>query len=137
MTPDQLALIHAQCFTTAPRPWSASEIAEILSVNGTFLLIRPNGFLIGRSILDEAELLTLAVQPTAQRQGIGRALLLDFESAAAERGAARAFLEVSALNDGAMALYSGHAWEVAGRRRNYYAPGTDAVIMAKPLSKIE
>ena len=134
MTPDDLALIHAQCFTTAPRPWSAPEIAGLLATPGTFLLSRPHAFLIGRTILDEAELLTLAVQPEARRQGTGRALLAAFESSATDAGACRAFLEVSAGNAGAMALYSGHGWETAGRRRNYYAPGNDAVVMSKPLT---
>lgn len=137
MTPDDLALIHAQSFTKTPRPWGGPEIASLLDSAGTFLLSRPQGFLIGRAIFDEAELLTLAVLPAARRQGIGRTLLAEFEESAKARGAAQAFLEVSAENPGALALYSGNGWEMAGRRRNYYAPGNDAVIMTKSFASTD
>lgn len=123
-----MAALHARCFTN-PRPWRAAEFAEILSQPSTFLCLRPDGLLIGRVVLDEAELLTLAVDPDRRRQGIARALLADFTAAATSRGAATAFLEVAADNIPALALYRGVDWADAGRRRRYYGPATDAVIL--------
>lgn len=129
-----LARIHAQCFPAHPRPWSQAEITEILQSTGCFLLTRDSGFLIGRSIADEAELLTLAVAPAKWRAGTGTALLAAFHDATRLRGATRAFLEVASDNLAAQALYATAGWREAGRRRNYYAAGIDALILERPLA---
>ncbi|WP_199261960.1 GNAT family N-acetyltransferase [Paracoccus binzhouensis] len=129
MTPDQLATLHLRCFGAHPRPWSAAEFEDLLQSPLNFLLARPEGFLLGRAVAGEAELLTLAVAPEARRQGLASRLLGDFAAASRARGAELAFLEVAADNAGAMALYAGQGWQIAGRRRNYYAPGLDAILM--------
>lgn len=134
MTPElaALAALHARCFET-PRPWSAEEIAATLAAPGAFLLTEDAGFLIGRAIAGEAELLTLAVDPGRRRAGTGRRLLARFLEETRARGAGTAFLEVASDNAGAIALYLEGGFEPAGRRRGYYArPGAaplDAVVM--------
>ncbi|WP_010141647.1 GNAT family N-acetyltransferase [Oceanicola sp. S124] len=117
--PVALARLHAACFTT-PRPWSAEEIAQLAGDDASFLLHRPEGFLLGRQILDEAEILTLAVDPAARRQGTGRALVAAFLSEARRRGAATALLEVAADNGPAIALYEASGFRRSGRRPGYY-----------------
>lgn len=134
MTPEALAQIHAASFTH-PRPWNAAEFDSLLRDPANFLICRTQGFIIGRTVVDEAELLTLAVAPASRRSGIGAALLRDFEAEATNRGAITAFLEVASDNTPAQALYRNASWQDAGRRRNYYAPGTDAVVMRKSLPK--
>lgn len=128
---DQLAALHLRCFGSHPRPWSAPEFEDLLNSPLNFLLTRPQGFLLGRAVAGEAELLTLAVAPEARRQGIASALLGDFALASQARGAGLAFLEVAAGNDAAIALYSRAGWESTGRRRSYYAPGIDAILMRR------
>lgn len=132
-TPAELAALHAQCFPTRPRPWSADEFAALLSGRGVFLLPGPQSFLLGLAIAGEAELLTLAVAPPARRQGLARTLLTRFDRAARERGAETAFLEVACDNIPARALYRSAGWSDAGRRRDYYGPGTDALVMTRKL----
>lgn len=132
MTPEELACLHATCFTR-PRPWSAAEFSVLLADPANFLLARDGGFLLGRTVLDEAELLTLAVAPAARRRGIGGALLTGFETEAQARGATTAFLEVASDNAAAQALYAGAGWQNAGCRRDYYGDGIDALVMRKPL----
>lgn len=132
MTPEELARIHTASFTT-PRPWRADEFTDLLRDPANFLIAGEDGFILGRTILDEAELLTLAVAPEARQRGIGAKLLSAFETAAQERGAATAFLEVASNNTPALALYHRAEWQDAGRRRNYYAAGLDAVVMRKVL----
>lgn len=131
-----LARLHGRCFTLPP-PWSESAFVGLLAQPGVFLRTDPTGFVLGRVILDEAELLTLAVDPVARRQGIGRRLLHAFTTEAAARGATRAFLEVAAANAPARALYAGAGWAGAGLRRGYYrsADGAadDALILARAL----
>lgn len=123
-----MAALHARSFTH-PRPWSAAEFRSLMDGRGTFALTRPQGLLLGRVILDEAELLTLAVAPEARRQGVGASLAEEFASQARSLGAVQAFLEVASDNAPAQALYHRQGWVEAGRRRNYYAPGVDALTL--------
>ena len=109
---------------------------------GCFLLTSPQGrgarplaaFLMGRVIADEAELLTLAVCPQCRRTGLARELVQRFADHAAGAGATSAFLEVAADNLPAQALYAATRWQPSGRRRDYYAPGMDALILSLRLS---
>ena len=130
MTPGDLARIHAAAFTV-PRPWSETEFADLLARGDTFVIVEAAGFVLGRVIADEAELLTIAVEATARRRGTGRNLLDEV----ARRGAAVAFLEVSADNEAAIALYRSGGFEVSGRRRGYYVrfdgTRTDALVMSR------
>jgi ribosomal-protein-alanine N-acetyltransferase len=132
VTPDRLAHLHARCFTR-PRPWSAAEFAALLDSPHAFLLTRPQGFLLGRVVADQAELLTLAVAPDARRQGIARDLATEFAATSRARGAAYAFLEVAADNAPAQALYHASGWAESGRRRRYYGPDLDAIVMTLTL----
>lgn len=137
LSPDALAALHSACFET-PRPWSAREFAGLLTGTGVFLIcIGDSGFVMGRAIADEAEVLTLAVDPKARRQGIASRALAAFDAEATSRGATTAFLEVSVENDGARALYARHGWTESGRRRDYYhtpdGQKCDALILTKPL----
>lgn len=136
MTPEALAALHAQGFTT-PRPWSAAEIASLLASPGVFLIGDVRGFALGRTVLDEAELLTLVTAPGQRRRGLGRSLLVAFGADARRLGATRAFLEVAADNAPALALYQSAGWGVDGRRRGYYQTQAgrriDAILFSKPL----
>ena len=119
MTPEALAALHRRVFLT-PRPWSEAEFTALLADPTVFLLAEPQGFLLGRAVAGEAEILTLAVAPEARRQGIGARLVQAFLSEAAVRAADRAFLEVAADNAAALALYRGAGFAEAGRRRGYF-----------------
>lgn len=134
---DDLAGLHAACFTT-PRPWSAAEIDDLLAQRFVFLVQAPSGFLLGRVIADEAELLTVAVAPGARRQGTGRHLLEEFAQTARTRGAGTAFLEVAEDNRAALALYAAAGWRESGRRRGYYlqpdGQRRDALVLTLTLA---
>ena len=132
MTPDELSILHRKSFIR-PRPWSAEEFAALLSSRGTFLVSEGAAFLLGRALAGEAELLTVAVPAPVRRQGIGRRLLRQFHDHARSRGAREAFLEVSSDNAAACALYLGEGWVETGRRRSYYGPGSDALVLRRDL----
>jgi [ribosomal protein S18]-alanine N-acetyltransferase len=128
-----MAAIHGLCFTT-PRPWSALEFTAMLDSDHTFVLTAPHAFLIGRAVAGETELLTLAVSPEARRQGTATHLVTQFLHEARTRNATDAFLEVAADNTPAIALYAATGFAKSGKRRAYYANGTDAIIMAQRLT---
>ncbi|MDZ7904533.1 MAG: ribosomal protein S18-alanine N-acetyltransferase [Cypionkella sp.] len=136
MTLDDMARLHRACFAHL-RPWPAAEIAEILASAHSFAITRAQGFLIGRAVAGEAEIITLAVDPAARRKGIGRDLVQDFMSKARRMEAQRAFLEVAADNTAAITLYSTCGFTQTGLRRAYYRTpdGTaiDGLIMGCPV----
>lgn len=125
-----LAAIHAASFTHPP-PWSAADLQSAATGAGAFLLREGPGFLIGRAIAGEAEVLTIATHPEARGQGIGGRLVTAFLEHA-RNDAETAFLEVAADNPAAIRLYTAHGFIEAGRRPRYYGQA-DALVMRCPL----
>ena len=133
--PALLAGIHAEAFDA---PWSASEFADLTAQSGVRALCgAADGFVLLRIVADEAEILTLAVRPSARRAGLGRALVEAAALEAARSGARSLFLEVAQDNAAAAALYRGAGFVEAGRRPGYYrrgdAPPADALILVRNL----
>jgi len=112
-----LAAIHAEAFHA---PWDAAAFDSLLGQAGVFAVTAADGFILCRAVLDEAEILTLAVRPTARRAGLGAQLTRAAAEVAAGTGADRLFLEVAEDNVAARALYARLGFEQTGRRRNYY-----------------
>lgn len=129
-----LAAIHAEAFHA---PWDAPAFAGLLGQNGVFAIRAAAGFILCRVVLDEAEILTLAVRLTARRAGLGARLTQAAADHAARSGADRLFLEVAEDNDAARALYARLGFVQSGRRRNYYekADGSrvDALLLTLDL----
>lgn len=138
MTPDDMAKLHARCFTT-PRPWSTDEFAATLDQPGCFPLFCDDGFLLGRVIVDEAELLTLAIAPEHRHAGLGTHLTRGFLDSAHDRGAKQAFLEVGSDNKAAIALYEKLGFARTGTRSGYYRTQAgariDAFVMALKIAQ--
>lgn len=129
-----LAGLHAACFPPA-QAWSADAFARLLALPGVFgCLAEGGGFALLRAVLDEAEILTIAVVPAARRRGLGAALLSAGLAGAALRGARACFLEVAAGNAAARALYGAAGFAAIGRRRGYYEDGADALVLRRDLS---
>lgn len=127
-----LAGLHAAAFD---KPWSAGEIAALMTTPGVFALTADlQGFILCRSIAGEAEILTLAVTPAARRLGVGRALVEAAAGLAATQAAACLFLEVAHDNVPALALYAAAGFERVGLRKGYYLSGADAVVMRRALN---
>jgi ribosomal-protein-alanine N-acetyltransferase len=137
MTPEALAALHRRAFTTPP-PWDAATFGGFLGDPLAFLLVEADaGFVLGRAVAGEAELLTLAVAPEARRRGLGRKLVARFLYQARLRGAATAFLEVAEDNGPAQALYRRAGFAESGRRRGYYrrpdGSRLDALVLRRDL----
>ena len=104
--------------------WTRSQCAGILPMDGVTLLAAEGdsdllGFALYRTVLNDAELLLLAVSPAAQGHGIGRKLLGQFIDDAKKKGASKIHLEVRDGNP-ATRFYEAAGFAAAGRRRNYY-----------------
>lgn len=133
---ERLAAVHATAFDT---PWSAAAIADLLQQAVVFAVETPDGFILMRSVADEAEILTLAVHPAARGKGQGTRLVLDGVAAADARGAERVFLEVAQDNVPARAVYARTGFVEAGRRPGYYSrpdgSRADALLLALNLPR--
>lgn len=131
----RLAALHAEAFAAA---WSEAEFADLLQQAGVFAVEEADGFILMRVVLDEAEILTLAVRPQARRAGLGGRLVGQAAVRAAQAGALRLFLEVAEDNVAARALYERAGFAQIGRRKAYYAAAdggrTDALVLGLDLS---
>ena len=128
-----LAAIHAAAFP--PREtWGEDAFSLQLALPGSLGLIdERGGMLLGRVAAGEAEVLTLAVTPAVRRQGIATALLREAATQARTNGAQRMFLEVATGNAVALALYRSVGFVEVGRRRQYYADQSDALVLCATL----
>ena len=89
------------------------------------------GFLIGRGVTDEFEILNLAVAKSRRRRGVATQLLEAMAAHLQQAGTRRVYLEVRASNEAAIALYVGHGFCQNGRRARYYQnPIEDALIFS-------
>ncbi len=87
-------------------------------------------------VVDEAHIGTLAVHPAWRGQGLGEQLLAALLHDAIERGATLATLEVRMSNHVAQSLYRKYAFEVVGRRKQYYRDNhEDALLMTVRLGE--
>ena len=121
--------------------WTRSQCAGILPMSGVTLILAregatPVGFSLGRHVVDEAELLLIAVAPPARGKGIALALMQRFVSDALVDGARHLHLEVREGNP-AVSLYKQQRFVIVGRRAKYYR-GTngemfDALTMARSV----
>jgi ribosomal-protein-alanine N-acetyltransferase len=132
-----LVPLERRCFSD---PWSGLAFEEMLRFPLTVALIAESdsaivGYLIGRAVAEEGEILNLAVVPEERRHGLGSRLLEAGLDALAEAGARRVWLEVRESNDGAQALYQARGFASAGRRPRYYKhPVEDALVYQLDLS---
>jgi ribosomal-protein-alanine N-acetyltransferase len=115
-----------------PRPSPACSVRPGFSPLGN-----DDGFILIRVVLDEAEILTLAVRPEARRRGLGRGLVEAGGHLARSQGAERLYLEVAEDNDAARGLYVSAGFVEVGRRPGYYGrqdgPAVAALLFARNL----
>lgn len=136
------ARIHAAGFAY---PWSATELESLIAgpaAIGTAALdpvsAKLRGFVLSRLAADEAEILTIAVDPALRKAGVGRDLLRAHLPQLAAAGAARLFLEVDEHNAAALALYARFGFVKVGERKGYYkrpnGKPAAALVMRRDLS---
>jgi len=95
------------------------------------------GFAAFHRVMDEAELRNIAIDPSHQRKGIARALLVAGVRAMQECAMRQIFLEVRASNQPALEFYASAGFQLLYTRHDYYQdPVEDALVMACDISAI-
>jgi ribosomal-protein-alanine N-acetyltransferase len=132
---DVMAAIHARAFPKADA-WSRDVFSLQLALpNVVGLLHASAGLILVRVAADEAEILTLAVDPVARRGGVGAGLLREAIILVAAMGIRAVFLEVSVVNIAARGLYSRAGFIQVGRRPHYYSDNSDALVLRLELGE--
>jgi ribosomal-protein-alanine N-acetyltransferase len=94
------------------------------------------GFILSRLVLDEAEILSIAVAPTQRGRGLARQLLDINLRRLAALGARSVFLEVEEGNVSARRLYHRAGFHDIARREAYYpaSRGSAALVLRRDLA---
>jgi ribosomal-protein-alanine N-acetyltransferase len=137
---DAVAKLHAQSFY---RGWPRQDIEAYLADRDTPTLVacdskrRVAGFAMLRLLGDDAELMTIAVDPKYRGKGVGAALMKACFADLMMTPSKRMILEVAADNPAALRLYEKLGFQKISERKGYYVrpdgqPAT-ALVMARPL----
>ena len=136
----RLAQLHGMSFH---RGWGEGEFETMLTERNTMvhrlkLGRKIIGFAVSRIGADEAEILSIAIDPDHRGRGLSRNLLLTHLGHLAGRGVRTIFLEVEENNQPARKLYERIGFAVVGRRERYYQQAggeqLNALLMRRDLS---
>ena len=121
-------------------PWSLEQFKEELAGKDRWYIVAEReGVVLGYAGIlhrgDACDVLTLTVDPTARRQGIGREALRRLIDWARNKKVPAIMLEVRQGNEEAMPLYTSFGFVPISKRANYYGPGVTAIVMRKELTK--
>ena len=98
---------------------------------------QPIGFIMVRTVLDEAEIITNCIIPSQRRKGYGKQLLMKTADQLKKNKVQKLFLDVRVNNEAAYALYEACGFQPIGKRKDYYHDTDglkyDALVMAKDL----
>jgi len=115
--------------------WSEEALGAAIE-NAVFLVARNAneimGFILGRSLGNEAEILNLAVKRGFRRKGVGGALVKEMLKQWETKGYTKIFLEVRESNRSGITFYEGLGFRQIGRRPGYYRdPAEAALVLAR------
>lgn len=124
-------------------PWTERNFHDALASGYLCLVARDHGavsgFAVARLLVDEAELLLIAVTPAMRRQGVALLLWIELAERLHASGARTVHLEVRESNVSAQAFYRSRGFTQSGVRPEYYPNGAcesereDAVLMKVSL----
>ena len=126
---EKLSNLHKKCFPN--KPWSADDFRDLKN-SGCEIIMSENGFVVYRIAADEAEIITIGVNPDFRRNGIASAMIGIIEKTFKNQGVKKLFLEVALNNIPAQKLYESMGFKTVGLRPKYY-DGVDAILMSKDI----
>ena len=130
----QVAALEKECFSD---PWSQRSVAsELDNPLALWLVWEEDGQVLGyvgsQTVVDETDMMNVAVSAQARRRGIAQALVEALVIQLKQRGSRCLTLEVRTSNAPAIALSEKLGFRQVGRRPNYYShPKEDGLILRK------
>ena len=129
---EAVSALEASCF---PDPWSAHSLTDMLSnPHAHYLVAKKEGRIVGYigtlTVLDEGDILRVAVDEIERKQGIGTSLLSALFDETPDIKIWN--LDVREHNVPAITLYRKFGFEPLAKRKAYYRhPTEDAVLMQR------
>ena len=112
---------------------------ELSNFKAHYFVAEENGVVLGYAgfwlVVDEAELMKIAVDVPYRRRGLAGALLVAVLDEARQQGAACLLLEVRETNEAARALYEKYGFHAYSIRKQYYSDGENAVLYKRKLEE--
>lgn len=140
--PDIMPVMAAAFDPTYGEAWTEIQCRGALALPGSWMLTarhdgRTVGFAIVRTVLDEAELMLIGVDPDCQHSGVGQALLSAVFERCRTLSVEKIHVEMREDNP-ARRFYINAGFTVAGQRRNYYhrldGKSADAITFCRLLT---
>ena len=134
---EKFAKIHSQSFNQKSLKYSSEFILSLLKNPNIFYIYKKNkGFCIFSCNEKEAEIITMAILPKYQNQGIGFLILEELEEILSRINCNKVFLEVASNNLIAIHLYDKLGFKSFGIRKNYYSISEDKKVNAILMKKL-
>ncbi len=95
---------------------------------------KPSGFALSRIVLDEAEIITIAILPEALGKGYAGPLLAHHLDGLSRQGVRKVHLEVEEGNAPAISLYRRAGFRETGRREAYYQKADGSRVSALTMA---
>ncbi|PKK40222.1 Ribosomal-protein-S18p-alanine acetyltransferase [Clostridiaceae bacterium JG1575] len=138
MTASDVAAVHRISTQSFAGPWSKEAIeAELQNSAASYWVAEEDqeilGFIGIWCVLDEANIINVAVDPSQRRKGIAQRLMDVLWMSLPTEGIRTVFLEVRLSNDPARAFYEKNGFSIIGRRKGFYFDGEDALLMSRDL----
>mgnify|MGYP002623792999 CR=1 FL=1 len=146
MSEDDIPEIAQMEFDYFGVPWKEASIGHYMEQDNTLFIVAKHmeqgkpgtwqvaGYIALMSILNESELISIAVHEDYRNLGIARELLDIAYDMLKKRGSDLIHLEVRESNEAAIRLYESEGFEKDGVRKGYYdKPKEDAVLYTKVL----
>jgi len=136
-TTGDLAAIVAIEAAVFPDPWVIESFRGFQRTGQTLVAVHEDeivGFVIARAMLDEGEILNIAVTSRWRGQGAGATLLDSALHRLRGLGANNVYLEVRASSTVAQHFYERHGFRRVGKRSQYYRnPVEDALVFFRGI----
>jgi len=136
MQPDDLPAVHAIEIVSFSSPWSwqsvAAEIASSQSVRLVAVIEDAvAGYVMARQVLDEGQLLDIAVHKDNRRAGIAGLLISELLLRLRQGGCKSLYLEVRESNAPAIKLYEKYGFRMISKRKDYYKNPVEGALIMK------
>ena len=115
--------------------WNIETLkSELNSMDSKFIIAKMDNYIVGfaviKKVLDEADIMNIAVHKNFRHQGIGSILLSSLINLSQNMQIKKINLEVNENNFPAISLYKKFKFNEIGRRKNYYDNQYDAILMS-------
>ena len=143
---EDIAQVTAIEVEVTPEPWNSKQFQQSLDDHQCLVIclenadpVVPIGYMVLATVVDQAEILNIAIDPQYQGHSLG-SQLLNYALQSLPAIIEEVLLEVRVSNFPAISLYFNYGFIEVGRRRDYYRTEfgrEDAILMTRQCSAVD